>query len=158
MGIHKNKGLGMSLLNITLCFGLSFHLHLDIYSMALRGCQAIISEKPLAPPCWRRFAFHPGNVTTVHCNRKKTAGALLLKEKTFCGTPLVAGTHGPTMLVAVCKTRLEPESGYKITTCPPADAMLTGGILLPDEPVISLRQTGAEFVTFSLFHCPIKMR
>src|ERR1039458_8711333 len=117
----------------------------------LKSFDTIISEKPLAPPCWRRCAFHTGNVTTVHCNRKKTAGALLLKEKTFCGTPLVAGTHGPTMLVAVCKTRLEPESGYKITTCPPADAMLTGGILLPDEPVISLRQTGRRICC--ILHC-----
>ena len=113
-----------------------------------------LDNKKKHPPCRRRSLFNRGNVTTVHCNRKKTASALLLKEKTFCGTPLVAGTHGPTMLVAVCKTRLEPESGYKITTCPPADAMLTGGILLPDEPVISLRQTGRRICHIFIVSLP----
>ena len=44
------------------------------------------------PPCRRRSLFSRGNTRAVHCSRKKTAGASLLKEKAFCGTPLVAGT------------------------------------------------------------------
>ena len=63
----------------------------------------------------------------------------MLKEKAFCGTPLVAGTHCPVArFVVICKVKFVPaDAGQKTKNCPPAVLMDSGGALV----VTSVRES-----------------
>ena len=56
----------------------------------------------------------------------------MLEEKAFCGTPLVAGTHGPVArFVVICKAKLVPaDAGQRTKICPPVLPMDNDGMLV----------------------------